>query len=104
MLTKLGQCYPPETLEQLIRFCASKKIHLISDEIYALSTYERQDRASEKFTSVLAIDYSKIIDPRQVHVLYGLSKVRTYYCSLIHKFDCALGLRGCRDAPGLCYF
>jgi aspartate/methionine/tyrosine aminotransferase len=58
-----------------MEFSASKEIHLISDEIYALSTYEREDRPSEKFTSVRSIDPSGIIDSRQVHVLYGMSKV-----------------------------
>ncbi|KAI1371326.1 acc synthase [Hypoxylon crocopeplum] len=70
----LGQCYPRETLVELMRFCASKGIHLISDEIYALSVYNRDDRPSEKFTSVRAIDPDGIIDPGQVHVLYGMSK------------------------------
>ncbi|VUC33965.1 unnamed protein product, partial [Clonostachys rosea] len=70
----LGQCYPPDTLKAIMEFCASKGIHLISDEVYALSTYERVDRPSEKFTSVRSIDTSGIIDPRQVHVLYGMSK------------------------------
>lgn len=75
-----GRCYPPETLRALLKFCASKGIHLISDEIYALSTYPRDDQPSEKFTSIRAIDYSGIIDPTQVHVLYGMSKV-----SILHN-------------------
>ncbi|KAI0880483.1 acc synthase [Annulohypoxylon maeteangense] len=70
----LGQCYPRETLVGLMRLCASKGIHLISDEIYALSVYNRDDRPSEEFTSVRAIDYTGIIDPNLVHVLYGMSK------------------------------
>lgn len=72
---RIGQCYPTETLVALLRLCAARGIHLISDEIYALSVYNRDDRASEKFTSIRAIDCSGIIDPRQVHVLYGMSKV-----------------------------
>lgn len=72
---QIGRCYPPETLRALLQFCATRGIHLISDEIYALSTYPRDDQPSEKFTSVRAIDYSDIIDPTQVHVLYGMSKV-----------------------------
>ncbi|KAI1771506.1 acc synthase [Hypoxylon cercidicola] len=70
----LGQCYPRETLIGLMRFCAAKGIHLISDEIYALSVYKRRDGPSEEFTSVRAIDPTGIIDPSQVHVLYGMSK------------------------------
>lgn len=59
-----------------MHFCAAKGIHLISDEIYALSVYKRGDGPSEEFTSVLAIDPTGIINPSQVHVLYGMSKVR----------------------------
>jgi 1-aminocyclopropane-1-carboxylate synthase len=76
VLTSLsGQCYPRETLEGLLRLCAAKGIHLISDEIYALSVYNRGDRESEKFISVRAIDFTGIVKPEQVHVLYGMSKV-----------------------------
>ncbi|KAI1385379.1 acc synthase [Hypoxylon trugodes] len=70
----LGQCYPRETLIALMRLCAAKGIHLISDEIYALSTYEYDDRPSEKFVSALSIDLTGIISPDQVHVLYGMAK------------------------------
>ncbi|KAH8897571.1 PLP-dependent transferase [Thozetella sp. PMI_491] len=70
----LGQCYPRETLVGLLRLCSAKGIHLISDEIYALSVYSREDRDSEKFVSVRAIDFTGIINPEQVHVLYGMSK------------------------------
>ncbi|KAI0445492.1 PLP-dependent transferase [Xylaria telfairii] len=70
----LGQCYPRETLVGLIDLCGRKGIHLISDEIYALSVYNRTDRPPEKFTSVRSLDFSGIIDPKQVHILYGMSK------------------------------
>ncbi|KAI0814345.1 PLP-dependent transferase [Xylaria sp. FL0064] len=70
----LGHCYPRETLIGLLQLCARKGIHLIGDEIYALSVYDRTDRKPEVFTSVLSIDFSGIIDPKQVHVLYGMSK------------------------------
>ncbi|KAI1654474.1 PLP-dependent transferase [Daldinia decipiens] len=70
----IGRCYARETLVGLMHLCASKGIHLISDEIYALSVFRRNDGPSEEFTSVLSIDPSGIIDPAQVHVLYGMSK------------------------------
>lgn len=76
---QLGRCYPPETLSALLHLCATKGIHLISDEIYALTTYPRDDQPSDKFTSIRSLDYSKIIDPSQVHVLYGMSKVRIFH-------------------------
>jgi xeroderma pigmentosum group C-complementing protein len=59
-----------------MRFCNMHKIHLISDEIYALSVY-LSDSSHTAFTSVLSIDPSGIVDPSLVHVLYGMSKVRT---------------------------
>lgn len=76
----LGRCYPRDTLIELLRFCSSKGIHLISDEIYALSVYQREDRPHEEFTSVRSSDYTGIIDQSQVHVLYGMSKVSHDSC------------------------
>lgn len=77
---QLGRCYPPATLKALLHLCATKGIHLISDEIYALTTYTRDDDPpSEEFTSIRALDYSQIIDPSQVHVLYGMSKVSIFH-------------------------
>ncbi|KAK6953322.1 hypothetical protein Daesc_005625 [Daldinia eschscholtzii] len=69
-----GRCYSRETLVGLMRLCASKGIHLISDEIYALSVFRRDDGPSEEFVSALSIDPTGIIDPAQVQVLYGMSK------------------------------
>ena len=68
-----GLCYPVETLLGLMRFCASHSIHLISDEIYALSVYPTTPSAVP-FTSALSIDAADVIDQGSVHVLYGLSK------------------------------
>lgn len=70
----LGQCYPEDSLIAIMKFCGEKCIHLISDEIYAMTTYKRQDRKSEVFTSVLSIDPTGLIDPKQIHVLYGMAK------------------------------
>ncbi|KAF2274580.1 1-aminocyclopropane-1-carboxylate synthase 1 [Westerdykella ornata] len=69
----LGRCYTRDVLKALMRFCNEHKIHLISDEIYALSVYHTDD-SHPAFTSVLSIDPSGIIDPNLVHVLYGMSK------------------------------
>ena len=67
-----GICYPAATLLALARFCASNNLHLISDEIYALSVFSVP--GSIGFTSVLSLDMTDVIDPGSVHVLYGLSK------------------------------
>lgn len=100
-LTFAGRCYSREAVEGLIRLCGSLKIHLISDEIYALSVYERDDRPNESFTSVRAIDYEGIIDPSYVHVLYGMSKVRQAFGKTARYSSLHLGFWGCRNAPRL---
>ncbi|KAI0531850.1 pyridoxal phosphate-dependent transferase [Xylaria digitata] len=74
----LGHCYPREMLIGLLQLCARKRIHLISDKVYALSTYSRNDREPEVFTSIRSINFAGVIDPKQVHVLYGMSKNREF--------------------------
>ena len=75
----LGRCYPRETIIELMRLCQKYQINLISDEIYALSTWENTvDKSSPMITtpfeSALSINLDGIIDPRLVHVLWGMSK------------------------------
>jgi aspartate/methionine/tyrosine aminotransferase len=36
----LGRTYPRETLLQYARFCEQNDLHLVSDEIYAMSVYD----------------------------------------------------------------
>ncbi|KFY06806.1 hypothetical protein V492_07727 [Pseudogymnoascus sp. VKM F-4246] len=69
-----GRCYPKSTLIALMKFCAQNNLHLISDEVYALTVFETADPSSTSFTSVLEIDTTGIIDPRYLHVEYGFSK------------------------------
>lgn len=71
----LGRCYSRETLVALLQFCHKYQIHLISDEVYALSVYEDSDPTGGGFVSVLSIDPVPLgVDPALVHVLYGMSK------------------------------
>ncbi|KAI9759424.1 MAG: hypothetical protein M4579_002338 [Chaenotheca gracillima] len=70
----LGQCYSQETLRALLVFCQKHQLHLISDEIYALCVFDSGNPSALPFTSVLSIDFTDVIDPNLVHVLYGLSK------------------------------
>lgn len=59
-----------------MKFCQRHKIHLISDEIYALSVWQNPEAPDAvTFESVLSIDTTGIIDPGLVHVLWGMSKV-----------------------------
>lgn len=69
----LGRCYSRETLVALLQFCQKYQIHLISDEVYALSVYEED--STDGFISVLSIEPASIgVDPTLIHVLYGMSK------------------------------
>lgn len=70
----LGRCYSREIIEALLHFCQKYQIHLISDEVYALSVYG-SDNSKHGFTSALSIDPVPLgVDPALVHVLYGMSK------------------------------
>ncbi|KAJ5381817.1 uncharacterized protein N7496_004245 [Penicillium cataractarum] len=70
----LGRCYPRGTLVALLQFCQKYQIHLISDEVYALSVY-KEDSSNDGFISVLSIEPASIgVDPALIHVLYGMSK------------------------------
>ncbi|KAL8983627.1 MAG: hypothetical protein Q9205_002187 [Flavoplaca limonia] len=62
-------------LKAYMRFCQKYHIHLISDEVYAMSIYKTPSNASAvPFTSALAIDTTGLIDANLVHILYGMSK------------------------------
>ncbi|GAB7334403.1 hypothetical protein MBLNU13_g06409t1 [Cladosporium sp. NU13] len=73
----LGRCYPVETLIGLMELCHRYDLHLISDEVYALSTWKNtfdDGTATTPFTSCLSIDTSGILSQRQIHVVWGASK------------------------------
>jgi aspartate/methionine/tyrosine aminotransferase len=71
----LGRCYSREALISLMHLCQKHGIHLISDEIYALSIWHNPEYPNATaFTSVLAIDTKGVIAPELVHVQWGLSK------------------------------
>lgn len=64
----LGRCYSAHVLLQVSRLCARHKIHLIVDEIYAIS-------AGDGFSSMLSIGLDS--NYKNIHVLWGMSKVRS---------------------------
>lgn len=70
----LGQCYPKETIIELMKLCNKHKIHLLSDEIYAMSVYQVGDEHAVPFGSVLSFNSSDYIDKDYLHVMYGMSK------------------------------
>jgi 1-aminocyclopropane-1-carboxylate synthase len=73
----LGRCYSRGFLMQLMKLCQKYSIHLISDEIYALSVWRHgsnDTQSMQPFTSVLSINHTNILDPALLHVLWGTSK------------------------------
>ncbi|CAI7624278.1 unnamed protein product [Penicillium pancosmium] len=71
----LGRCYRENVLREYMRLCERHKLHLISDEIYALSVWESPDLPDPvSFKSILSINAAQIMDPSRVHVVWGLSK------------------------------
>jgi aspartate/methionine/tyrosine aminotransferase len=59
-----------------MRLCQKYQLHLLSDEIYALTTFPTADVPNPTpFTSLLSIDKTDVIDPSLCHVLHGMSKV-----------------------------
>ncbi|PWY81604.1 aspartate aminotransferase [Aspergillus sclerotioniger CBS 115572] len=71
----LGRCYSEKVLKGYMRFCSRNGLHLISDEIYAMSVW-KNPRMSDApgFKSILSMDVREFMDPSMVHVVWGLSK------------------------------
>ncbi|URD92929.1 Aminotransferase [Musa troglodytarum] len=65
----VGNLIDRETLYDLLDFVMEKNIHLISDEVFAGSTY-----GNDRFVSVAEVLDSENFDRRRVHIIYGLSK------------------------------
>lgn len=61
-----------------MKLCQKHQIHLLSDEIYALSMWHNPEaRDAVGFTSVLEINTEGLLDRDLLHVFWGLSKVWT---------------------------
>ncbi|KAI8302475.1 WD repeat domain-containing protein 83 [Colletotrichum sp. SAR11_59] len=71
-----GRTYPRATVIEIAKFCGQRKMHLLSDEIYAMSTFTPCDRAATPFTSVLSIpeDPENGVFTENIHCMYGASK------------------------------
>ncbi|KAL9125967.1 MAG: hypothetical protein Q9217_004911 [Psora testacea] len=70
----LGRCYAPNALIDFMKLCSKYRIHLIVDEIYALSVYDVPDPKAIRFSSILSFNTDEYISPDYIHLLYGMSK------------------------------
>ncbi|KAE8164392.1 pyridoxal phosphate-dependent transferase [Aspergillus tamarii] len=72
----LGRPYSRSILEQCMAFCQRRNIHLVSDEVFALSSFASPDFTNpESFVSCLSIDPSHAgCDPQRIHVVWSMSK------------------------------
>jgi hypothetical protein len=72
----LGRCYSKENLIEMMQFCQRHDLHLIVDEVFALSEHGCSDlRQPRKFTSALAIDAAAHgCDATKIHVIWSISK------------------------------
>jgi aspartate/methionine/tyrosine aminotransferase len=97
----LGRPYPRETLLSYAKFCEERDLHLVSDEIYALSVYDNPSFPDAvPFTSMLSLDVERELgipfDRARVHVVYGMSKECVVFGrmgTLLTLSFCANGLR-----------
>lgn len=72
----LGRTYPRDTLIALMKFASDHALHIIVDEVYALSTHTVPLNTSSPtpFTSAFGFDTTPYISPQYIHLLYSMSK------------------------------
>ncbi|KAJ6093877.1 aspartate aminotransferase [Penicillium canescens] len=73
----LGRCYPENVLREYMKFCNRNGLHLICDEIYALSVWENPRLPDAPgFRSILSMDVKDVMEPSMVHVDFGATGLR----------------------------
>lgn len=73
----LGRCFTRAQLEDCLRFCQDKVIHLISDEVFGPLTFDLLDFSANKhFIFILSLNsYALGCDSSRVHIIWSPSKV-----------------------------
>jgi aspartate/methionine/tyrosine aminotransferase len=71
-----AQCYPRAVIEACLQFCERHDLHLISDEVYALSIFDSADsKGLPPFVSALSLEPASLdCAPHRVHVIWSISK------------------------------
>ncbi|CAG9996125.1 unnamed protein product [Clonostachys byssicola] len=82
----LGRCYSKEVLTAYMRLCGKWDLHLLVDEIYALSVFENTEMEDAvPFTSILSLSAEGLMDPRKIHAQWGFSKVPLLILRDVHE-------------------
>lgn len=77
----LSRCYPKEALLGLMEFCQERELHLILDELYALTGLNGTPKNAPNFVSALSLTEPLVpegalkVDPSRVHVVWSASKL-----------------------------
>ncbi|KAL7752568.1 hypothetical protein RI367_002102 [Sorochytrium milnesiophthora] len=71
----LGKVYTKQEMTEFIRFAKKYELHLIVDEIYALSCW-----GETKFESVLSFE-QELVDWTRTTVVWGISKFQDFACN-----------------------
>ncbi|KAH7396693.1 pyridoxal phosphate-dependent transferase [Phaeosphaeria sp. MPI-PUGE-AT-0046c] len=76
-----SRCYPKKVLLEVMEFCQEHGLHLIVDEIYALTDLNSKVKGAAPFVSALSLTEPLVpegavkIDPSRVHVVWSASKL-----------------------------
>jgi hypothetical protein len=77
----LSRCYPKESLLEVMEFCQEHGLHLIVDEIYALTDLNITPAKAPPFVSALSLTEPLVpegavkVDPSRIHVVWSASKL-----------------------------
>ncbi|THV52875.1 hypothetical protein BGAL_0065g00030 [Botrytis galanthina] len=70
-----GHCYSASVIRELMVFCKDNGWHYISDEIYAMSSFRKEEE--DQFTSTISLvsdNKESPMDPSRLHVICSMSK------------------------------
>lgn len=93
----LGIIYPKSVLEDILNWCLSRDVHLVSDEIYAGSVYSPPS-AQISSTPYAGTKFVSILDVMSESSNYNDIKNRVHWIYALSKDFCLSGLR-----VGMCY-
>ncbi|KAI3638325.1 hypothetical protein MIR68_003936 [Amoeboaphelidium protococcarum] len=85
----LGVIRSSEEMVSMIKFAEEYDLHLVVDEIYALSVFDQKALQVQRFKSILTFG-DVITKPQNVHLLWGFSKdfcVNGFRCGVIASLN-----------------